>query len=168
MTEDPHEPIEIEALGPSHGDELDTDPIPSQIGPYAVKRLIATGGMGSVYEAVQENPRRTVAVKVIRSGIASKAALRRFEYETQILARLRHAGIAQIYEAGTHKDGALVMPYFAMEYVPGARTITEYASERQLSNKQRLELFASVCDAVHHGHLKGVIHRDPQARQRAG
>ena len=60
--------------------------------------------MGTVYEALQENPRRPAAVKVIRNSMASSEALRRFEREAQALARLRHPGIAQIYEAGTYED----------------------------------------------------------------
>ena len=78
--------------------------MPKSIGRYHIKRVIASGGMGTVYEAVQENPRRAVAVKVMRQGIVSRSALRRFEFEAQLLARLRHPGIAQIYEAGTHRD----------------------------------------------------------------
>src|SRR3990172_3648507 len=76
--------------------------LPDHIGRYHIKRVIASGGMGTVYEATQDNPRRVVAVKVMKQGITSKSALRRFEYEGQILGRLRHPGIAQIYEAGTH------------------------------------------------------------------
>jgi len=68
--------------------------VPKRIGQYRIKRAIASGGMGTVYEAVQEKPRRTVAVKLMRAGIASRSALRRFEYESQLLARLRHNGIA--------------------------------------------------------------------------
>ncbi|MCH6551932.1 MAG: serine/threonine protein kinase, partial [Planctomycetes bacterium] len=131
-----------------------------RIGRYHLRRLIASGGMGSVYEAVQEKPHRIVAVKVMRQGIASKSALRRFEYESQILARLRHPGIAQVYEAGTHDDGSGGVPYFAMEYIPNARPITEYARTKSLTSRQRLELFVKVCEAVHHGHQKGIIHRD--------
>ena len=152
----------------------DTGPIPSRIperiGRYHIKRIIASGGMGTVYEATQDNPRRVVAVKVMKQGIASKSALRRFEYEGQILGRLRHPGIAQIYEAGTHVDregihgpagapGAAV-PYFAMEYIPNAKTITKFAEDKKLGTRQRMELFAKVCDAIHHGHQKGIIHRD--------
>ncbi|MGB2985688.1 MAG: hypothetical protein WBE26_07370 [Phycisphaerae bacterium] len=87
-----------------------------------------SGGMGTVYEAVQEHPRRTVAVKVLKHGVASRSAMRRFEYESQILARLRHPGIAQVYEAGTHQpdpsrdhEGVGIteaVPFFAMEYIP--------------------------------------------------
>jgi serine/threonine protein kinase/Tfp pilus assembly protein PilF len=131
-----------------------------QIGQYHIKRIIASGGMGSVYEAMQEHPRRKVALKVMRSGITSRSALRRFEFESQLLGRLRHPGIAQVYEAGTHDDGTGSVPYFAMEYISGARTITEYAQARDLATRQRLELFIHLCEAVYHGHQKGIIHRD--------
>ncbi len=132
----------------------------SHIGRYHLKRLLGSGGMGAVYEAVQEQPRRTVALKIMKRGIASRSALRRFEYEAQLLARLRHPGIAQVFEAGTHDDGTGPVPFFALEYIPGARTLTEHAREKNLSTRQRLELFTLVCDAVHHGHQKGIIHRD--------
>ncbi len=134
--------------------------LPDRIGRYHIKRAIASGGMGTVYEAAQDNPRRVVAVKVMKQGIASKSALRRFEYEGQILGRLRHPGIAQIYEAGTHDDGHGAVPYFAMEYIPNAKPITKFAEEKKLGTRQRMELFAKVCDAIHHGHQKGIIHRD--------
>ncbi|MHC4944606.1 MAG: tetratricopeptide repeat protein [Planctomycetota bacterium] len=135
-----------------------------KIGQYQIQRVISSGGMGTVYEALQENPRRTVAIKVMREGIASQSALRRFEYESQILASLRHANIAQVIEAGTHheegKEAKEGTPYFVMEYIPNARSITEYAQEKDLSISERLELFLPVCEAVHYGHLKGIIHRD--------
>ncbi len=135
----------------------------NRIGRYSIKSVIAGGGMGTVYEAEQDNPKRVVALKVMRVGIASRSVLRHFERESQILARLRHPNIAQVYEAGTHKEtsaGRRAVPYFAMEYVPGARTITEYCNEQTLSTRKRLELFAHACDAVYHGHQKGIIHRD--------
>src|SRR5215813_4601135 len=101
-------------------------PMPGHtVGHYRIVREIGTGGMGTVYEAEQEQPRRSVALKLMKSGIASPSALRRFEYEVQILGRLLHPGIAQIYEAGAHvvpspplADGlgdSPSLPYFAME-----------------------------------------------------
>lgn len=139
----------------------------SRIGKYEIRRLIASGGMGSVYEAVQEHPHRVVALKVMRQGIASRSAMRRFEYEAQILARLRHPGICHIYEVGVHQEtgsgsstAGAGLPYFAMEYIPNALPITEYVAQRKLPLRQRLELFLQVCDAAHHGHQKGIIHRD--------
>jgi thiol-disulfide isomerase/thioredoxin/serine/threonine-protein kinase RIO1 len=134
--------------------------VPRTIGHYKIQSVIASGGMGTVYKAVQEKPRRAVAVKVMKAGLASGSALRRFEYESQLLGRLRHPGIAQIFEAGTHNDGTGDLPYFAMEYIPNARSITDYVKTKQLSICQRVELFAQVCDAVHHGHQKGIVHRD--------
>ncbi len=133
---------------------------PEQIGSYRIERIIASGGMGIVYQAVQDKPRRDVAVKVIRQSIVSRSSLQRFEYESQILARLRHPGIAQIYEAGVHADGDGQVPFFAMEFVPDARPITGYVEDESVPTRARLELFAAACDAVHHGHQNGVIHRD--------
>jgi tetratricopeptide (TPR) repeat protein/tRNA A-37 threonylcarbamoyl transferase component Bud32 len=140
--------------------EVETPPIPKKIGHYTVKRVIAAGGMGVVYEAVQEHPRRTVALKIMRHGIASRSALRRFEYESQILARLRHPGIAQVFEAGMHDDGSGGTPFFAMEYIAGAKDIVSYVQAKRLGSREKLELFLKVCDAIHHGHQKGIIHRD--------
>jgi WD40 repeat protein/serine/threonine protein kinase len=131
----------------------------AMVGRYHVKRVIAVGGMGSVYEAMQAEPRRTVALKLIRPSMASRSALQRFKHESEILGRLRHPGIAQIYEAGTH-GGEQGTPFFAMEYVPGALAITRYAEERRLTTRQRLRLFTKVCDAVQAGHQRGIIHRD--------
>ncbi len=130
------------------------------IGKYHVKRIIASGGMGTIYEATQEQPRRTVAVKVMKHGITSRSALRRFEHESQVLARLKHVGIAQIYEAGTHVDSYGTMPYFAMEYIPNAKPITKFVRDNNLGIRERMKLFTQVCDAVQHGHKKGIIHRD--------
>ncbi|MHC5114438.1 MAG: protein kinase domain-containing protein [Planctomycetota bacterium] len=130
------------------------------IGGCRLKRVIASGGMGTVYEAVQEHPRRTVAVKVMKHGVTSRSALRRFETESQILGRLRHPNIAQVHEAGTHEGGGGTVPFFVMEYIPNAMPITRYARERSLGTRERLELFEQVCAAIHHGHQKGIIHRD--------
>jgi serine/threonine protein kinase len=137
-----------------------TPDIGRRVGAYVIRRLVGSGGMGSVYEAIQDNPRRRVALKMMKSGFASRSAMRRFEYEAQTLARLRHPGIAQIYDAGTCGDETGGVPYFAMEYIPNAKPITQYAKEHKLGTRQRLELFTQACDAVHHGHQKGVIHRD--------
>jgi len=134
--------------------------MPKEIGHYKVRRVIGSGGMGTVYEAIQESPRRKVAIKVMRSGVTSRSAMRRFEYESQILGRLSHRCIAQVYEAGTYDDGTGGVPYFAMEYIIGAKTLLEYAKQKNLNIHEILILFEQVCDAVHHGHLKGIIHRD--------
>jgi len=133
---------------------------PKKIGQYLIKRVIASGGMGIVFEALQENPKRPVAVKVIKSNLTEDSAVRRLEYEAQLLARLRHPGIAQIYEAGSFDDNGNQTPYFAMEYIPNAKTIVEYANDKNLNTSDRYDLFLQVCDAIHHGHQRGIVHRD--------
>lgn len=133
---------------------------PKQIGKFRLKRIIASGGMGTVFEGIQENPRRSVAVKIIKGSDVSDKAKGRLKYEAQMLARLRHPGIAEIYEAGTFEDQGIEIPYFAMEYIPNAKTLTEYARSKELTVEQKLELFLQVCDAVNYGHQRGIVHRD--------
>ena len=133
--------------------------IGTRLGQFTINRVIGSGGMGTVYKATQETPRRTVALKVMKSGLASPQALKRFQYEAEVLARLRHPCIAQVYEAGTdsHEEET---PWFAMEFLVGAKPITQYCRDKQLGLKEKLELFGQICDGAHHGHQKGIIHRD--------
>ncbi|MBS0189067.1 MAG: serine/threonine protein kinase [Planctomycetes bacterium] len=127
---------------------------------YHSLRLLAGGGMATVYQAVQDRPQRPVALKVLRRGLSENSA-RRFQFETEVLARLQHPGIARIYEAGTCEDlDGQTYPFFAMEMVEGARPIAEYCRQNNLSVRQTLALFLEVCDAVQYGHQFGVIHRD--------
>ncbi len=100
-----------------------------------------------------------MALKVIKPGLAGPELLRRFERESEVLARLHHPGIAQIYEAGTADAGFGPQPYFAMEFIDGA-SLRAYAERHRLGTRQRLELMAKVCDAVEHAHQRGIIHRD--------
>lgn len=135
-----------------------------QIGHYEIVRQIGVGGMGVVYEARQEHPHRTVALKVLQLAFPVPEALRRFQLESEVLGRLQHPGIAQIYEAATAEiatsDGAVMRrPFFAMELVTG-EPLDRYAEQHKLDTRARLELVARVCDAVQHAHQKGVIHRD--------
>ncbi len=138
---------------------VDTAPMPERIGRYQILGVLGQGGMGIVYRAEQENPRREVALKVMRSGLVGRDLLRRFELEAAFLARLRHPGIAQIFEAGLFKDGTRERPFFAMELVNGEPLI-QFARGRGTAIPDRLKLFIEVCAAVQHAHQKGVIHRD--------
>jgi serine/threonine protein kinase/WD40 repeat protein len=133
--------------------------VPESVGHYRIVRVIGEGGMGVVYEAVQESPRRTVALKVMRSPLATPGLLRRFEHEAEVLGQLKHPGIAAIYEAGSIQTPFGPQPFFAMELV-GGRPLSEYAAAAGLGLREKLELVAKACDAVHHAHQKGVIHRD--------
>src|SRR5262245_9711716 len=133
-----------------------TAALPPRIGRYRILRLLGEGGMGVVYEAEQDNPRRPVALKVIRPGLVSPVLLKRFAHEAQILGRLHHPGIAQIYDAGVAEDG---QPFFALEFIRGL-PLDAYARRHALDPAARLDLLARVCDAVQHAHEQGVIHRD--------
>ncbi len=134
-------------------------PAGTKLGGYTIRGVLGAGGMGMVYLAEQERPKRTVALKVIRRGMGTSGILRRFEHEAEVLGRLHHPGIAQIYEAGTAIVNDLKQPFISMEYVKGP-TLTAYAKEKSLSTRDRLGLMADVCDAVHHAHQRGIIHRD--------
>ncbi len=133
--------------------------VPEQLGSYRVVRLIAHGGMGVVYEARQENPRRRVAIKVARTGGATDERARRFGLEAQLLARLDHPGIARIIEAGTTSPESGARPYFVMEFVEG-QSLTDHARAHLHTAREKLELMARVCEAVGFAHRHGVIHRD--------
>ena len=130
----------------------------SILGDFEIQAELGRGGMGVVYRARQLSLNRIVALKVIRPGFASPEFLRRFEREQQVLARLQHPGIAQIYEAGAAETGFGSQPYFAMEFIQGV-PLGEYARSHRLDTRQRLELIAKVCDGVDHAHQRGVIHR---------
>ncbi len=132
---------------------------PKRIGAYTVIGKLGEGGMGVVYKATQDFPRRTVALKVIKPHMASPRILERFRFETQVLAKLTHPGIAQIYEAGTTQTPEGEQPYFAMELVRG-RPLIEYARLRNLTMRERLALVQRIAEAVHHAHTRGVVHRD--------
>ncbi|MEM7167591.1 MAG: tetratricopeptide repeat protein [Planctomycetota bacterium] len=133
------------------------------VGPFRLQRIIGAGGMGRVYEAQQLEPQRTVALKMIKVALVNDSDRRRFRYETETLAQLQHPHIAQLYQVGTHViPGGLgdELPYFAMEYVPNARTILDHVAQESLSVAARLRLFQDTCAAVQHGHQRGVMHRD--------
>jgi len=127
------------------------------IGPYKLLQQIGEGGMGVVFMAQQTSPlERTVALKIIKTGMDSRQVISRFEAERQALAMMDHPNIAKVFDGGATGSG---QPYFVMELVKGV-PITNYCDEKHLTVRQRLELFVSVCQAVQHAHQKGIIHRD--------
>ena len=151
-------------VGPGQ-ESADVDGRPPSIPRYRILRQIGVGGMGAVWEAEQEHPRRTVALKVIKPHLATPRHLRRFAHEAEALGQLQHPGIAQIYESGTADTRHGPQPFFAMELVRAAEgekapTLTEFAERHELPARRRLELLAKVADAVHYAHQKGIIHRD--------
>jgi len=147
------------AASPARGTAPFPMRFPAPLGRYLVRSVLGEGGMGIVYLAEQEHPRRAVALKLLRPGWTSAAMQRRFEHEAEVLGRLQHPGIAQVFDAGTLDAGSGPQPYFAMEPVEGA-PLNRFAAARHLSDRERIELLIDVCDAVQHAHQRGVIHRD--------
>ena len=129
-----------------------------RIGPYRILRELGQGGMGVVYLAARadEQFRKRVALKVIRSGAASEEVVRHFKRERQILAGLDHPNIAKLLDGGTTDDG---LPYFVMEYIEG-EPLLAYCDSRKLPVAERLKLFQAICSAVQYAHRNLVVHRD--------
>jgi eukaryotic-like serine/threonine-protein kinase len=141
-----------------------TTPLPIRaIHDFRIMRRLGEGGMGVVYEAEQLHPRRPVALKVIRGGaFVDEHAVKLFQREAQALARLKHPGIAAIYEAGQADYGE---HFIAMELVRGLPVLQYvHRGERdrppQAETGRRLRLFCKICEAVNYAHQRGVIHRD--------
>src|SRR5579862_3251364 len=109
----------------------------TSIGPYKLVQLLGVGGMGEVWRAEQTEPfHRTVALKLIKAGMDTKAVVARFDSERQALALMEHPNIAKVFEAGATSEGR---PYFVMEYVQGV-SITDFCDRNNYTVRQRLEL----------------------------
>ncbi len=151
-----------------NGETLSAGPSASRqsqmIGDFRIIREIGSGGMGVVYEAEQQHPKRLVALKVIRGGrFVDDQQVKLFEREAQALARLKHPGIAAIYESGRTPEG---QHYFAMELVRG-ETLKTYLEKAGSGTpptvtqlREKLAIFRKIADAVTYAHQRGVIHRD--------
>lgn len=133
-----------------------------RFGRYELVRPLGSGGMGIVWEAVQHDPERRVALKLLARG-RSDVERWRFQQEVAVLASLQHPGIATFFEASaTDVDGRRV-DWLAMELVADARDLVTHADAAGLDQTARLALFRQLCDAVAHGHRRGVLHRDLKA-----
>ena len=113
-----------------------------RFGPYLTVRKLGDGGMGSVYLAIRVDAEfeKHVAIKCVRSRMASQRVVDRFRHERQILARLEHPNIARLFDGGTTDEG---FPYLVMEYVSG-QVITDYCDALRLKIRDRLSIFRKV------------------------
>jgi eukaryotic-like serine/threonine-protein kinase len=132
----------------------------TRLGRFELVRPLGSGGMGSVWEAVQHDPERRVALKLLAHGSRTAAERWRFEQEVQVLAALNHPAIATFHEAGTTPLAGVDTAWLAMELVDGARDVLSWAASARLDRAARLDLFLRLCDAVAYGHRRGVLHRD--------
>ena len=129
-----------------------------RVGAYEIVEQIGAGGMGEVYRAFRADDqyRKDVALKLIRTGQDSALVIRRFRNERQILAGLQHSNIAMLLDGGTTDSGT---PYLVMELIEG-QPIVEYCHEKGLSVSGKLQLFLQICSAVQYAHQHLIIHRD--------
>ena len=137
-------------------DAAESAPPILQIAGYHLLRRIGEGGMGTVYEAEQETPRRRVALKVLRREVAGEEMLRRFRFEAESLGRLQHPSIAQVLEAGNDPAAGA---WIAMEFVDG-RTLDRWIADERPDRDRIIDLIRQISDGVQHAHQRGVIHRD--------
>ncbi len=132
--------------------------IGTQFGSYTIIEKIGEGGMGVIFLAERSDGtfNHRVAIKIIRNGRATEENIQRFKREQQILARLNHPGIAQLYDGGVTEEG---FPYIIMEYVDGM-PITEYCETHNCTIEKKIELIKMVLEAVQNAHENLTIHRD--------
>jgi serine/threonine protein kinase/tetratricopeptide (TPR) repeat protein len=124
---------------------------------YTLLGELHRGGQGVVYRARQESTRRVVAVKLLHLGsFASARQRRRFEREVDLAASLDHPNVVTVYDSGRTEAGEL---FLAMELVDGL-PLDEHLRAAAPDVRARLRLFARICEAVHHAHQRGILHRD--------
>lgn len=123
---------------------------------YEVTRVLATGGMGTVYEAEDLELGRKVALKMIRGSAFSLPEEKvRFRAEAEAAAALDHPHIVPIYDIGEVAG----QPYFTMKLIEGG-TLAERLKDGPLEAREAVALMTKVAHAVHHAHQRGVLHRD--------
>lgn len=143
---------------PEPGEPIAETPPPERVGVYRLIRLIGSGGMGLVYRGERDDGvyTRTVAVKLIRRSLFSGRAAAQFAEERQILAKLRHPHIAQLFDGGVTPDGE---SYIVMELIAGL-AITDHCDGHGLDRRERMRLMRDVCDAVQFAHQQLIVHAD--------
>lgn len=139
-------------------DSSSTEPsAPRRLGKFRIDGVLGRGGMGEVYDAYQDDVGRRVALKIPR--LPTDEAIRRFDWETRILAQFSHPAIATLYEHGTLFTSEGDRRYAAMELVEGADLLS-FRDERRLDTRAVVELVARIAEGVAQAHRKGVVHRD--------
>lgn len=134
------------------------DLVGKEIGRFKITKLLNQGGMGVVYKGERADGtfQQKVAVKIIKSEISNDHINRRFRQEREILAKLTHPNIAQIYDGGISDSG---IPYLVMEFVDGD-PIDVWCDKNRCTIKERMNLFGKVCRAIQFAHQHLIVHRD--------
>jgi tRNA A-37 threonylcarbamoyl transferase component Bud32 len=150
----PFDAEDLSALDPGRCPARDLDG--TRAGAYRIGAILGEGGTATVYRAVALDGEREVALKLLKPGLDHRAVLARFRQERATLAGLDHPGIPRVLDAGQLPDGR---PFLVTELVDGL-PIDAHCAQARLPRRARLELFLSLCGAVHHAHGHLVVHRD--------
>jgi serine/threonine-protein kinase len=135
---------------PEEPDEL------GRIGPYGILRVLGRGGMGIVFLAREQRPRRVVALKMLDAGSrGGRRGLERFRAESETLARLPHPNIVRVLAVGEHAG----RPFFTTEYAEGG-SLAQKLAVAPLPERAAAELTRTLAATVHAAHGQGIIHRD--------
>ncbi len=133
---------------------------PERIGPYRIIRLLGQGGMGAVYEGMNDAIERRVAIKVLHAHLASRKEIAtRFINEARATNRIEHPGLVQISDYGQLEDGTA---YIVMEYLRG-ETVTARVKSRggRIPVVESIGLLRQVASALAAAHDKEIVHRGP-------
>ncbi len=123
---------------------------------YELTRIIASGGMGLVYEARDATTEQTVAIKMLHAHMLSDAFVMRFQREGKAASQLSHPNLLKVYELGVTDTN---QPYMVMEFVPGT-SLADEIRRAPIELKRAIPIFIQICDALAHAHQRGVLHRD--------
>lgn len=128
------------------------------LGQFRVDRIIGTGGMGTVYEALDESIGRRVAVKILHKDLMSNRDIAaRFQREAQIASQLDHPNLVRLILFGQLPDGNL---YLVLEYLDGPTFAKVLEEQAPLATERAVKIVAQIADAIGYVHRKGIVHRD--------
>lgn len=148
---------QMEPIGKQRSHSLAPPPISMRLGRYELLELIGSGGMGRVYEALDPNLRRKVAIKLVLQIISDhpEQALTRFRMEAEAAARLQHPNIVPIYDIGVHAG----QPFYVMGLIQGG-SLSQKLREGAFAPREAAALMEKIARAVQHAHEQRVLHRD--------
>ena len=130
-------------------------------GRYDLQTIIGQGGTAEVWRAVDRRLDRVVAVKVLRSDLATDRTFpERLRREARAIAGLDHPGIVEVYDAGSDERDGIELPYVVMEYVEGLSLRDLIAAGERLTPEHAMRVVADVLDALECSHRAGIVHRD--------
>lgn len=148
---------DYDTLGLQTESGLETEAMPSRLGPYRVVTLLGAGSMGRVYKGYDEHLERLVAIKVINRTLADdQEYIESFHHEAKLLAKITHPNIALIYFFG-NLDG---IPFFCMEYLPGGSLESVLQQKTKLEPEAAVSYTLQVAVGLNEALKKGVIHLD--------